>query len=125
MPSSFFITLVLGPVLLHLLEEKPALQQVLTDPFLRGHVLEESNISDDPFVKLSILGILAVEEIEWVNEERQIVDERDIESAVLIQSLRRHTEEIREVNIHTHRSVLWSEMEHRRKSAKPLGRCLL
>ncbi len=46
-----------------------------------------------------VLGLLAVEEQEWIDEQGQVRDNTDVEGAVLVEDIGVHAETVREVQL--------------------------
>src|SRR5258706_4126119 len=63
-------------------------------------VSKENEILNHLIVQLAILGLLAVEQQEWINEQWQVGDQRNIESAPRFQDARINSESISEVGTH-------------------------
>lgn len=85
------------PVLPHLGKAVPAVDQPLQQVRVCFR-LQEPQVLDDRLVQRPILCLVAVEQQEWVNEERQVRDDRDIEGTVLVQHVGTDVEAVAEVN---------------------------
>jgi hypothetical protein len=56
----------------------------------RDFVAEENHVPQDIVVELLIFRLTAVEEQEGVDKERQIVDQGDVERAIIVHLISRH-----------------------------------
>lgn len=65
---------------------------------IHRHIAQELHISDDLVMERGVFGSIAIEQQEGVDEQRQIVDEGDIECPVLFERLRANAEEIRKID---------------------------
>ncbi len=79
------------PVLLHLLEHVPGLDEPRIEVGGRP-VAKEHQVANHSFVKIAILRLLAVEEEKGVDEKWQVRSEADVEGTVVLQNSRRYSE---------------------------------
>ena len=69
------------PGLLDLGESVPSGDEARADRAGCGLVSQKTKVADDSVMQLSVLGIRAVEEEERINEQGEVVDERDVEGS--------------------------------------------
>ena len=96
------------PVLLHLAERVPRIEEPIGNRPGRRLVAEKANIPDHPLVEGLVLEFLAVEEKEWVYEQRKVIYEGDVERAVRFQIVGIDLEEVAEVDVDGGVVVLFS-----------------
>ena len=88
------------PVLLHLGEAVPGLDKVTAKAAGLRLVSEKAKVSYHLIVQFLIFLFFAVEEKEWVDKQREVCHDGDVESAVVIQGLLGYAENIREKQVY-------------------------
>src|ERR1700732_4561763 len=86
------------PVLAYFGEPKPMVEQPLADGGVCRYVAEEFDVPNDALMQVVVALLLAVEQQERVDEQWQIVDQREVECAIGFQRHRRDLEEVCEVD---------------------------
>lgn len=82
------------------------IEQPLADRGIDRNITEELDVPYDFLVQFVVTVLFAVEQQEGIDEQRQVVDQRDVEGAIGFQNRRRDLEEIGEVDAATvHRQL--------------------
>jgi hypothetical protein len=91
---------VAKPVLLDLWEAIPTVEEAGVDLSAVRNVSKKTDVPNDLVVQPAVLGLLAVEQQERIDEDREVIDQRYVERAVRIQQHRIDVKEVGEVDLH-------------------------
>lgn len=86
------------PVLADLWKAKPMIQQSPADRRVNRNITQKLHVGNDLFVQRLEMLILAVKKQKWVDEQRQVVDQRNVERTVFLQYFRGDAEKIAEID---------------------------